>query len=129
MKPSRRVEVNDAITLLLGEKVNGEWWFYDGPQYAVLRKVYTTKLTQPLSLKFLSDRARSNALSWYYVNKPTGTCAKILFSDGYDNYKKCSEEKYLINDLYFENEFNYRPDFESRQRDYHERFLKNRYVP
>ncbi len=28
---------SDSITILMGEKINGQWWFYDGPQYAVLR--------------------------------------------------------------------------------------------
>lgn len=121
-EPNKQVEVNDAITLLLGEKINGKWWFYDGPQYAVLRNGYTTKLTQPLSLEFLTDRARRNALSWYYIEKPTSTCTNKLFSEGYGSYKKCSSEKYLINNEYFETSFNW----EVNRRE-HPNFLKNKF--
>jgi|GEM_PF-5932878 len=116
---------SDSVTILLGEKINGRWWFYCGPQYAVLRGgSYSSDTKNPLPLDFLTHRARVNALSWYYIDRPTGACLKKFFSEGYDSYKKCSEEKYLINDEYFETGFNWEVD-----RKGYPDFLKNKYEP
>ncbi len=130
-KPDARIKVNDAITLILGEKISGHWWFYDGPQYAVPRSGNMDNTNTPLSLEFLTKRARYNALSWYYVEKPAGTCLKKLFSEGYESYKKCNEEKYIINDEYFEYEINVgmNPDPKKRIEWYLNVFLKNKFEP
>ncbi len=114
----------DRIEMLLAEKYENEWWFYPGPDYVILRETYTKDTDSPLPFDKLSEIARRNALSWYYIEKPPGTCLKKLFSEGYESYKKCGEEKYVINDQYFESGFNWEAD-----RKNHSKFLNERFKP
>jgi len=88
----------DNVTFILGEKYQNKWWFYAGPTMAIMQENYS-KSKSELALPFsqLSELARKNSLNWYYVEKENGACLKELFRSGYENYKKCKEEKYLIN--------------------------------
>lgn len=116
---------SDDIRFLLGEKQNGKWWFYDGPNLVIIQSVYEPDPTvKALPFSTLRTIARRTALSWYYQEKPAGTCLKKLFSEGYESYKKCSEEKYVINDEYFETNFNLDAD----RKDY-PNFLKRKFQP
>ncbi len=118
-------KVLDDVYFILGEKYQEKWWFYEGPDLTIIQENYI-KDTAVYALPFstLREIALKNTLSWYYIEKPAGTCLKKLFSEGYDSYKKCREEKYVINDQYFESGFNWDAD-----RKNHSKFLNERFKP
>ena len=120
----------DDIYFILGEKYQGKWWFYQGPDLVILQENYTDdKAMTALSFNTLSEIAQRNSLNWYYIEKGNGACLKELFGSGYDNYKKCKDEKYLINDKYFEAEIDIgmNPDPEKRTKWYLNEFLKSKH--
>ncbi len=99
---------HDDIIFLLGEKYEGRWWFYNGPDMVIIQENYI-KDTAVYALPFstLREIALKNTLSWYYIEKPAGTCLKKLFSvKDMRATKNANEEKYIINDEYFEYEIN-----------------------
>jgi hypothetical protein len=97
----------DMIYSILGEKYKDDWWFYNGPTYVIERTNYTSKnINDPLPFAKLRDISRENTFDWYYLKKENTGCFKLLFSSGYSEYKKCTEQKYVINDQYFEYELN-----------------------
>jgi len=119
----------DMIYVILCENYKGKWWFYRGPTYVIPRENYTDNPVNPLPLHKLLEIARKNSLNWYYVEKENGTCLKELFNSGYENYKKCKDEEYLINDKYFEAEIDIgmNPDPENRTKWYLNEFLKSKH--
>jgi hypothetical protein len=113
----------DDVYFLLGERYDGKWWFYPGPDLVVVQQNYNNDLSlKVLPFNTLSEIARRYTLNWYYTEKQTGVCINELFASGYSSYKKCSDEQYLINDEYFEKGFNWEVDRQS-----HSEFLKEKY--
>jgi hypothetical protein len=100
--------LHDDIYLIFGEKTDRGWWFHLGPDLVVIQNQYSEdkeELAIPFSI--ISEVARKNALQWYYIK-----------GDGH-----------LINDKYFDYEFNVAmdPDQQKRIDWYLNTFLKSKY--